>query len=231
MSLKGKIVAITGGNGNLGRAIARAALEGGATVALVDVNFSKDIGTAFVPLSGNVTTHKVNLLDADDARECFRKIGRIDALCNIAGGFAMGDPVHETPDDVWTKMMDLNTRTLINAVRAVVPGMLSRGSGKIVNVGANAALSGGANMGAYAASKSVVIRLTESMAAELKREGINVNCVLPSIIDTPQNRADMPNVDPKIWVAPADLAAVIMFLCSDASRAVHGAAIPVVNLV
>jgi len=231
MTLQGKIVAVTGGNGNLGRAIGRAALDAGATVALLDVNFGKDIGTAFVPLSGNVTTHKVNLLDAADTQSCFERIGRVDALCNIAGGFAMGDPVHATPDETWTKMLDLNMKTLVNAVRAAVPGMLVRGNGKIVNVGATAALAGGANMGAYAASKSVVIRLTESMAAELKRKGINVNCVMPSIIDTPQNRADMPNVDPKTWVAPADLAAVVLFLCSDAARAVHGAAIPVVNLV
>lgn len=229
--LQGKIVAVTGGNGNLGRAIARAALDAGATVALLDVTFGADIGTAFVPLSGNVTTHKVNLLDADDTRQCFAKIGRVDALCNIAGGFAMGDPVHATADETWTKMLDLNMKTLVNAVRAAVPGMLTRGHGKIVSVGATAALSGGANMGAYAASKSVVIRLTESMAAELKRKGINVNCVMPSIIDTPQNRADMPDVDPNTWVAPADLAAVVLFLCSEAARAVHGAAIPVVNLV
>ena len=228
MSLQGKTVAVTGGNGNLGRAVARAALDAGAAVALLDVAFSADIASA---LPGKVSTHKVNLLDSAETRARFEKIGRVDALCNIAGGFTMGDPVHATPDEVWTKMLDLNTRTLINAIRAAVPGMLKQGSGKIVNIGATAALAGGANMGAYAASKSIVIRLTESMSAELKRQGINVNCVLPSIIDTPQNRKDMPNVDPKTWVAPEDLAAVILFLISDVSRAVHGAAIPVVNLV
>jgi NAD(P)-dependent dehydrogenase (short-subunit alcohol dehydrogenase family) len=228
MSLQGKTVAVTGGNGNLGRAVARAALDAGASVALLDVAFSADIASA---LPGKMTTYTVNLLDAADTRDCFERIGRVDALCNLAGGFSMGDPVHATSDDVWTRMLDLNTRTLIHAVRAAVPRMLAQRGGKIVNVGATAALAGGANMGAYAASKSIVIRLTESMSAELKRQGINVNCVLPSIIDTPPNRKDMPNVDPKTWVAPADLAAVILFLISDASRAVHGAAIPVVNLV
>jgi NAD(P)-dependent dehydrogenase (short-subunit alcohol dehydrogenase family) len=227
MPLQGKTVAVTGGNGSLGRAVARAALDAGASVALLDIAFGTDIAAA---LPGT-TAHKVNLLDAADTRACFEKIGRVDALCNIAGGFTMGDPVHATPDEVWTRMLDLNTRTLINAVRAAVPRMLAQGGGKIVNIGALSALSGGANMGAYAASKSVVIRLTESMSAELKRQGINVNCVLPSIIDTPPNRKDMPNADPKTWVAPEDLAAVILFLISDASRAVHGAAIPVVNLV
>jgi NAD(P)-dependent dehydrogenase (short-subunit alcohol dehydrogenase family) len=228
MSLQGKTVAVTGGNGNLGRAVARAALDAGASVALLDITFSADIASA---LPGKMTTYTVNLLDAADTRDCFERIGRVDALCNIAGGFTMGDPVHATSDDVWSRMLDLNTRTLIHAIRAAVPRMLAQRGGKIVNIGATAALAGGANMGAYSASKSIVIRLTESMAAELKRQGINVNCVLPSIIDTPQNRKDMPNVDPKTWVAPEALAAVILFLISDAARAVHGAAIPVVSLV
>jgi NAD(P)-dependent dehydrogenase (short-subunit alcohol dehydrogenase family) len=226
--MHGKLIAITGGNGNLGRALARAALSAGATVALLDVAFDATIGAA---LPGKVSTHKVNLLDAADTRACFAALGSVDALCNIAGGFAMGDPVHETADAVWDRMFDLNLKTLRNAVRAAVPGMIARGSGRIVNIGATAALAGAANMGAYSAAKSMVVRITESMAAELKHRGINVNCVLPSIIDTPQNRAAMPDVDPRIWVAPGDLASVILFLCSDAARAVHGVALPVVNLV
>jgi len=226
--MKGKLIAITGGNGNLGRALARAALSADASVALLDVGFAADIGAA---LHGKVSTHKVNLLDAAETRACFEAIGRVDALCNIAGGFAMGEPVHVTADAVWDRMIDLNLKTLRNAVRAVVPGMLARGTGKIVNVGATAALAGGANMGAYSAAKAMVVRLTESMAAELKHQGINVNCVLPSIIDTPQNRAAMPRANPMDWVAPEDLASVILFLCSDAARAVHGAALPVVNRV
>jgi NAD(P)-dependent dehydrogenase (short-subunit alcohol dehydrogenase family) len=109
--------------------------------------------------------------------------------------------------------------------------MIERGRGKIVNVGATGGLAGQAGMAAYSAAKSAVIRITESMAAELKRKGINVNCVLPSIIDTPQNRAAMPKADPSHWVAPVDLASVILFLASDEARAVHGAALPVTNLV
>src|SRR5256885_912710 len=114
---------------------------------------------------------------------------RIDVLCNIAGGFRMGKPVHETPENVWELMLDLNAKSVINTARAVVPKMLAAGRGKIINIGAVAGLSGKANMGAYSAAKSAVIRLTESMSAELRDKGINVNCVLPSVIDTPQNRA------------------------------------------
>ena len=143
----------------------------------------------------------------------------------------MGHPVHETPENVWELMLDLNAKSVINVARAVVPKMLAAGRGKIVNVGAVAGLVGKMNMGAYSAAKSAVIRLTESMSAELRNKGVNVNCVLPSIIDTPQNRADMPGADPRRWVAPEALAEVILFLSSDAARAVHGAAIPVTGLV
>jgi NAD(P)-dependent dehydrogenase (short-subunit alcohol dehydrogenase family) len=155
---------------------------------------------------------------------------RIDVLCNIAGGFRMGQPVHEIGDDTWELMLGLNAKSVVNCARAVVPGMLASGRGKIINIGAIAGLSGKANMGAYIASKSAVIRLTESMAAELRERGINVNCVLPSTIDTPQNRKDMPKADHKRWVAPEALAEVVLFLASDAARAIHGASIPVAGL-
>ena len=149
----------------------------------------------------------------------------------IAGGFRMGQPVHETPEDMWELMLGLNAKSVVNCARAVVPGMLAAGRGKIVNIAALAGLAGKANMGPYSASKSAVIRLTESMSAELRDKGVNVNCILPSIIDTPQNRADMPKADPRRWVAPEALADVVLFLASDAARAIHGAAIPVSGLV
>ena len=232
MRFDDQVVAVTGANGNLGRALAQAALAQGAKVALLDVALGADPASS---APGRVGLHQVDLLDAEATRACFAAIGRVDVLCNIAGGFTMGDPVHIAADEVWTRMFDLNVRTLVNSVRAVVPGMIERKRGRIVNVGAIAGLGGGisgqANMGAYSAAKSAVIRITESMAAELKRKGINVNCVLPSIIDTPQNRAAMPKADPAQWVAPADLANVILFLASEEARAVHGAALPVMNLV
>jgi NAD(P)-dependent dehydrogenase (short-subunit alcohol dehydrogenase family) len=142
----------------------------------------------------------------------------------------MGEAVHEIGAKSWAHMMELNAGSVLRMSHAVVPHMLAKKSGKIVNIGATSALSGKARMGAYIASKSAVIRLTESMAAELRESGINVNCVLPSIIDTPENRAAMPKADPAKWVAPEALAEVILFLASPAARAIHGAALPVVGL-
>ena len=139
----------------------------------------------------------------------------------------MGDAVHTTSDETWDRMFDTNVRSVRNMVGAVVPAMLDARGGRIVNIGALSAHSGVANMGAYTASKSVVLRLTEAMAAELGSRNINVNCVLPSTLDTPQNRAAMPNADPARFVAPADVANVIVFLASAAARAINGAAVPV----
>jgi NAD(P)-dependent dehydrogenase (short-subunit alcohol dehydrogenase family) len=119
----------------------------------------------------------------------------------------------------------------LNVARVTVPHMLARGGGRVVTVGAGAALRGAAGMGAYSASKSALIRLTESMSAELKDRNVNVNCVLPSIIDTPENRRAMPGADPSAWVAPEALADVIVFLGSDGARALHGASIPVTGRV
>ena len=138
----------------------------------------------------------------------------------------MGEPVHETSDEAWQWLFDRNARSVLTMARAVVPRMLAQGAGAIVNVGAFAAQRGTANMGAYCASKSVVIRITESMAAELRERSINVNCVLPTILDTPENRRAMPDADPARWVAPADLARIMVFLASPAARAIHGATIP-----
>lgn len=226
MFLKDKVVAITGGNGNLGKVVGEAARRQGARVALLDVAFTGD-----TPERGAASRHVVDLLDAAATRACFAALGPVDVLCNVAGGFAMGSAVHDTTDELWTRMFDLNVRTLLHSVRAAVPGMLDRKHGRIINIGAGAALAGLPMMGAYCAAKAVVIRLTESMAAELKDKGINVNCVLPSIIDTPQNRSDMPGADPALWVSPQQLADVILFLASDAASALHGAAIPVKNRV
>lgn len=206
-----RIVMVTGAAGNLGRAVADAFEELGATLVRLDI---KD----------------VDLRDAQSVKQVLERHERIDVLCNIAGGFRMGPAVHETSDADWDFLFDLNAKSVLHMSRAVVPVMLRAGGGKIVNVGAYAALKGAAGMGAYVASKSTVIRITETMAAELREKNINVNCVLPTIIDTPENRKAMPNADPRRWVAPADLADVIVFLASDAARAIHGAAIPVTGL-
>jgi NAD(P)-dependent dehydrogenase (short-subunit alcohol dehydrogenase family) len=228
-----QVVVVTGAAGALGRAVVAAFEARGAAVVLVDTTQAA-LERAFGAESGRRLFAPADLLDPAAAREvaerAIRRCGRIDVLCNVAGGFVMGEAVHELSADAWQRMFDLNVRTLLNAAQAVVPVMLERGGGRIVNVGAFAAQRGAARMGAYVAAKSSVIRLTETMAAELRERGINVNCVLPTIIDTPANRADMPAADPARWVAPEALADVIVFLASDAARAIHGAAIPVTGL-
>ena len=139
----------------------------------------------------------------------------------------MGEKVHETSAENWDFLLGLNAGSLLGIAAAVVPHLIERGGGRIVTIGAGAAREGAARMGAYCASKSALIRLTEAMSAELRDHDINVNCVLPSIIDTPDNRAAMPDADASRWVKPEALADVIAFLTSDAARAIHGAAIPV----
>lgn len=233
MDFANRVVMVTGAAGNLGRAVAAAFEARGASLVLVDLK-AEALEAVHGGGGGNRLLAPADLLDPASAgrtvEDALARFGRIDVLCNIAGGFHMGEPVHETPDRAWDLMLDLNVRTMLNAVRAVVPRMIGTGGGRIVNVGAAAAQKGVAGMGAYTAAKSAVIRLTEAMSAELREQGINVNCVLPTVIDTPENRAAMPKADPKRWVAPADLAAVIAFLASDGARAVHGAAVPVSGL-
>jgi NAD(P)-dependent dehydrogenase (short-subunit alcohol dehydrogenase family) len=221
-----RTVMLTGAAGNLGRAVAEAFAGRGARLLLLDrratLAEARDLSLA------------VDLLDAQAVQaavdKAMQRFGRVDVLCNLAGAFRMGSPVHETSREDWDFLLDVNARTILHTARAVVPRMLAAGGGKIVNVGAYAAQKGVEHMGAYVAAKSAVIRLTETMAAELRSRNINVNCVLPTIIDTPENRAAMPDADPRRWVAPADLAEVIVFLASDAARAVHGAALPVSGL-
>jgi NAD(P)-dependent dehydrogenase (short-subunit alcohol dehydrogenase family) len=228
-----QVVFITGAAGHLGRAVAAAFRQRGARLVLADRQVDALQG-GFGP-ADDILLLPMDLLDRAQVhagvQAALSRFGAIDTCCHIAGGFRMGEAVHETSAQTWDFLMDLNARTLLNVASAVVPGMTQRGRGRIVTVGAGAAAKGVAHMGAYCASKSALIRLTESMSAELKEKGINVNCVLPSIIDTPDNRAAMPDADPSRWVAPNLLAEVIAFLTSDAAGAIHGAAIPVAGLV
>ena len=221
-----RTVMLTGAAGNLGRAVASAFAEDNLVLL--------DLKRGALQDSDRQIFIETNLLDAGSVQAAVDKAVQrfkcIDVLCNIAGAFRMGSPVYETSDKDWNFLFDVNARTVLHMSRAVVPVMLKAGGGKIVNIGAFAAQKGATQMGAYIASKSAVIRLTETMAAELRERNINVNCVLPTIIDTPENRAAMPDADPKRWVAPQDLARVIVFLASDAARAIHGAALPVTGL-
>ena len=148
-------------------------------------------------------------------------------LVNTVGGYRGGKPVQEADPADWDFLFNINVRTTLNCSRAVIPQMLKQGRGKIINVASRDALNGNAGYAAYSASKSAVLRLTEALAAELKAMNINVNCVMPGTIDTPQNRAAIPNGDFSKWVEPGAIVDVIQFLVSDASRAIHGAAIPV----
>ena len=227
------VVIVTGAAGNLGRAVAQAFQAAGANLVLVDRAADRlarlfpdlvDAGDHFLATS-------VDMTDADAVgtvvEETVRRFGRVDVLANTVGGFRAGSPVHETSLEAWDFMLNLNARTAFIVSRATIPYMLQRGSGRIVHVAARAALKGGAKMSVHSVSKSAVLRLTESMAAELKRGGINVNCVIPGTIDTPQNREAMPDANHSRWVTPEAIADVILFLASDGARAVQGAAIPV----
>lgn len=254
MDFDDKCVMVTGATGNLGRAVAKAFADRNARLVLIGSRpeslrraFGADPAVGDDARGGNARGDgpgggdtgdggrrmlaAVDLLDAPglDAvvADAVARFGRIDVLCNLAGAFRMGKPVHESEDADWQFLFDANVRTALHATRAVVPHMLSAGGGRIVNVGALAAQKGAARMGAYVASKAALQRLTDTLSAELRGRSINVNCVLPSVIDSPENRAAMPQVDPSRWVAPQDLANVIVFLASDAARAVHGIALPV----
>lgn len=220
--LQGKQIIVTGANGALGRVVAARAAEQGANVTAVDLKFDGDTNT--------MHQIEVDLIDAEATKRALADIGRIDAICNIAGGFSMGPDAHALQNDEWAHLFAINVTTMRNTSAAVVPTMLTQHYGKIVNVGALSAREGQAKMSAYCAAKSTVMRLTESMSKELRHEGVNVNAVLPSIIDTDTNRRDMPDADFSQWVTPSELASVMLFLCSDAASAIHGALVPVPGL-
>jgi NAD(P)-dependent dehydrogenase (short-subunit alcohol dehydrogenase family) len=222
--MNGKVIVVTGALGALGKVVAQAALARGARVAGVD---HAQAQTPATPT--RIEFGGVDLSDAAQAKTAIdtaaSHFGRLDALINIAGGFAF-ETVAEGDSKTWQRMYALNVLTALNASRAALSHLASSGAGRIVNIGAMGALQAGAGMGAYAASKAGVHRLTEALAAEWKGK-ITVNAVLPSIIDTAANRASMPNADFAKWVTPQELAEVILFLASDAASAVTGALIPV----
>ena len=222
--MDGKVIVVTGALGALGKVVAQAALARGARVAGVDHAQAQTPATPTrIELGG------VDLSDAAQAKTAIdaaaSHFGRLDALINIAGGFAF-ETVAEGDSKTWQRMYALNVATALNASRAALSHLASAGAGRIVNIGAMGALQAGAGMGAYAASKAGVHRLTEALAAEWKGK-ITVNAVLPSTIDTQANRASMPTADFAKWVSPKELADVILFLASDAASAVTGALIPV----
>jgi NAD(P)-dependent dehydrogenase (short-subunit alcohol dehydrogenase family) len=218
-------VAVTGGFGALGRAVGEVLARAGARVALID----RAAAPSGVP-SGVLALGDVDLGDAAAARAAVDRaaaaLGGLYGLVNVAGGFRW-ETIEGGSIDTWDRLFAINVRTAVLASQAALPHLLAAGRGRIVNVGALAAGQAGLGMGAYAASKAGVARLTEAMAEEFKDRGITVNAVLPSILDTPANRADMPDADASRWVQPQALARVVLFLLSADSAPITGALIPV----
>lgn len=228
-----QVVMITGATGNLGSATVQAFADAGARIVAVDRNPDKQakMHSALAQSERHWLAAPVDLTAPADVKavveQAVARMGRIDVLVNTVGGFRAGKLTQDTEVEVWDLMMNLNAKTAYLMCRAVAPHMRERKHGKIVNVAARAGLAGAAKMSAYSASKSAVIRLTETLAAELRREGVNVNCILPGTIDTPENREAMPDADFSRWVTPESLAEIILFLASGAARDMHGAALPV----
>ncbi len=222
--MDGKVIVVTGASGALGKVVAASALARGARVAGVD-HAASDVAAT----PNRIELGGVDLTDAAQAKTAIdaaaSHFGRLDALINIAGGFAF-EAIAEGDPKTWQRMYALNVLTALNAAQSAIPHLATSGAGRIVNVGALGALQASSGMGAYAASKAGVHRLTEALAAEWKGK-ITVNAVLPSIIDTAANRASMPNADFAKWVTPEELANVILFLAGDAASAITGALLPV----
>jgi NAD(P)-dependent dehydrogenase (short-subunit alcohol dehydrogenase family) len=232
----GKVALITGAAGNLGRVVSRSFMDCGANVALID----RSRGRLHPLFDGLVKTERCHIVEEVDHSRVdsmqnmvdgvVERFGRLDFLVHTVGGFEGGEPLYKTSLESFERMMDAHARTTFIACQVVTPQMLAQGSGKIVTVASRSALEGQARQAAYAAAKAAVVRLTESLSAEVKMRGVNVNCILPGVIDTEENRRDMPNTDHSRWVQPESLAEVILFLCSDLARDIHAASIPVYGL-
>ncbi|SEJ73718.1 NADP-dependent 3-hydroxy acid dehydrogenase YdfG [Sphingobium sp. AP50] len=223
--MQNRVVIVTGGFGILGCAVAAAFEEAGARVARID----------FAPLPQNAKPWDIGGVDLADVAQAKvaldvveDRLGAPSVLVNIAGGFVW-QTLEDGGADAWARMFRMNALTAVTMCKVAVPRLLQSPSAAIINIGAGAAARADAGMGAYAAAKSAVARLTESLAAELAGQDIRINAVLPSIIDTPTNRADMPSADFTQWVTPQAIASVILFLASPAARAISGALIPTMN--
>src|SRR5690349_6918561 len=234
---QGKVVLITGGTGALGREVSLSFLKSNAVAAITHVS-DRDIPQLESTLGDLMK--KVMLIKADISDESqvektisdvVKKYGKIDVLINVVGGYLGGKKVTEMTGKEWDLMMNLNLKTAFLISKHVVSQMVKQGSGKVVHVSARLGLKGVAGNSAYCASKSGLIRLVESLSEEVKEKNINVNCILPSIIDTGANRKDMLDADFSKWVKPSEIAQAMLFLASDDSKSIHGAAMPVSGLV
>ena len=230
---EGRVVLVAGGTGGLGRAVSSAFLDEGAAVSVTYRNqpdwetFKNSLSAHAVRLQG----HEVDVTDEAAVNQLIERIllkqGRLDAMVNAVGGYAGGLKLWEMETKVFEQMLNLNLRSGYALSRAAVRAMLEQGRGAIVNVAAKAAFDHAAGASAYAAAKAAAVAMLDSLAADLKGTGVRVNTILPSIIDTEANRRAMPNADFSKWPKPQDIARVILFLCSDDAKVIHGAAIPV----
>lgn len=226
IDLSNRVIVITGGFGSLGAAMGRAAMGAGATVALVDCATARNAADVREPmLVGDVDLSSFEAAQAAMSH-ITRQHGRIDALINVAGTFRW-EKMEAGSTDTWDLLYQVNLRTAVNASRAALPHLLLQPCSRIINIGAGAAIKATAGMGAYAASKAGVARLTEALADEFRDRGLTVNALLPSIIDTPQNRKDMPDADFSRWVKAEAISDLAVYLLSDRAQAVNGALIPV----
>lgn len=231
--LNGRVVLITGAAGALGRACAEATRRLAARTVCVDRSQAR-LDEAFPGSAASpdaLLIGDVDLLDARSAAEVAAKVlhkwGRIDGLIHTVGGFRGGKEIREEDIATWDSLFETNVKTTLNMCRAVAPVMCKQRAGSIVTVASRAALAGAAGLGAYSATKASVVRLTESIADEVKGMGVRANCVLPGTLDTPQNRNAMPDADASLWVQPRTVADVIAFLLSDMAGGVNGACIPI----
>jgi NAD(P)-dependent dehydrogenase (short-subunit alcohol dehydrogenase family) len=234
---EGKVVLITGGTGSLGREVCLAFLESNTVAAITHVTDKEipQLESALGDLMKKAMLLKADIGDEQQVKNLvsavMKKYGRIDILINVVGGYIGGKKVTEMTEKEWDLMMNLNLKTAFLISKHVVEQMVRQGSGKVVHVAARLGLKGIGGNSAYGASKSGLIRLVESLSDEVKDKNINVNCILPSIIDTGANRKDMPNADFSKWVKPSEIAQAMLFLASDDSKSIHGSAMPVYGLV
>jgi NAD(P)-dependent dehydrogenase (short-subunit alcohol dehydrogenase family) len=231
--LSDTVVLVTGSAGNLGSAVIERFLTAGSKLILVDRHPDRlyDLYPHLSSSPDHLLLPDLDLLDfkrvAGAVEQAILKLGRIDLLIHTVGGFQMGEMVHQITAESWNHLMDINVKTFLNITRAVVPHMLNQKYGRVITISARPALAGKAHMGAYSAAKTSLLRLTESLNAELRSQGVSANCILPGTIYTPQNQQAMPNADRSKWVDPRSLAEVIYFLGTPAARDIQGAAIPV----
>lgn len=227
-----RVVLIAGGTGGLGRAVSLAFLEEGAKVVVTYRNQNEfDALQAASENNSSLAGHSTDVTDEAAVKRLIDKVlsdhGHLDAVVNAVGAYAGGVPLWELESKVFDQMLALNLRSGYVLARAVVPAMLKQKDGVIINVASKAAVDHAGGAAGYAASKAAVVAMTDSLAADLKGTGVRANSILPSIIDTEANRKAMPNADFAQWPKPEDVARVVVFLCSDDAKLIHGAAVPV----